>query len=85
MFSRISNGEIIKQRRKELGKTQRQLADDIYVNRAIISQIENGKFTGSLKSYEKCINGLGLELVVTPIKSKIPDFDNLQDMFEDED
>lgn len=85
MFSRISNGEVIKQRRKELGKTQRQLADETYVNRAIISQIENGKFTGSLKSYEKCVNGLGLELVVAPIKSKIPDFDSLQEMFEDED
>ena len=85
MLNRASNGEIIKQRRKELGKTQRQLADEIYVNRAIISQIENGKFTGSLKSYEKCLNGLGLELVVAPIKSKIPDFDNLQDMFKDDD
>ena len=85
MLNRITNGSIIKQRRKELGKTQRQLADESYINRAVISQIENGKFTGSLKSYEKCINGLGLELVVAPIKSKIPDFDDLQDMFEDED
>ena len=84
MFNRISNGEIIRKKRKELGKTQRQLADDIYVNRSVISQIENGKFTGSLKSYEKYINSLGLELVVTSIKSKIPDFDRLQNMFEDD-
>ncbi len=85
MFSRISNGEIIRKRRKELGKTQLQLADDIYVNRSIISQIENGKFTGSLRSYEKYVNSLGLELIVAPIKSKIPDFDSLQDMFKDDD
>jgi len=84
MFSRISNGEIIRKRRKELGKTQRQLADEVYVNRSIISQIENGKFTGSLRSYEKYVNSLGLELVVAPIKSKIPDFDSLQNMFEDD-
>jgi len=83
MFSRISNGEIIKKKRKELGKTQQQLSDEIYINRSIISQIENGKFTGSLRSYEQYVNSLGLELVVAPIKSKIPDFDSLQDMFED--
>jgi len=83
MFSRISNGKVIRKKRKELGKTQRQLADEIYINRSIISQIENGKFTGSLRSYEKYVNSLGLELVVVPIKSKIPDFDSLQNMFED--
>jgi len=83
MFSRISNGKVIRKKRKELGKTQRQLADEIYINRSIISQIENGKFTGSLRSYEKYVNSLGLELVVAPIKSKIPDFDSLQNMFED--
>jgi len=49
MFNRISNGEIIRKKRKELGKTQRQLADEIYVNRSIISQIENGKFTSSFR------------------------------------
>ena len=84
MFNRDYNGATIKQRRKELGKTQLQLADEIYVNRAIISQIENGKFTGSLKSYEKCLNGLGLELIVKPIKNKIPDFDDLQGIFEED-
>lgn len=84
MFDRIENGKIISKKRKELKKTQRKLADETNVNKAIISQIENGKFTGSLKVYERCINGLGLELKVTPIESKIPDFDDLQDLFKDD-
>lgn len=85
MFDRIANGEIISKRRKELMKTQKELADETKVNKAVISQIENGRFSGSLKVYERCINGLGLELMVAPIKSKIPDFDDLQDMFKDDD
>ena len=85
MLERITNGKIISGRRKELNKTQKVLAYETNVNKAIISQIENGKFSGSLKVYERCLNGLGLELTVTPIKSKIPDFDDLQDYFKDED
>ena len=85
MFDRIANGHVISSRRKELGKTQQQLAKETNVNKAVISQIENGKFSGTLKAYERCLNGLGLELVVAPIKSKIPDFDNLQELFKDDD
>ncbi|AAZ26886.1 helix-turn-helix domain-containing protein [Colwellia psychrerythraea] len=84
MFARIESGKIIAQKRKELGKTQKVLAEETNVNKSIISQIENGKFSGSLRVYEKYINGLGLELAVRPIKSKIPDFDNLHHLFPDE-
>lgn len=82
MFNRIENGKVIALKRKELGKTQKVLAEETSVNKSIISLIENGKFTGSLNIYERCINGLGLELKVTPIQSRTPDFDDLQDYFK---
>lgn len=85
MFDRIENGKVIANKRKELKKTQREMADETHVNKAIISQIENGKFTGSLRVYELYINGLKLELKVIPIKSRIPDFDDLQDFFKEDD
>jgi transcriptional regulator with XRE-family HTH domain len=85
MFDRIENGKIIAQKRKVLKKTQQVLATETKVNKAVISQIENGKFTGSLKVYERCLNGVGLELKVVDIESKIPDFDDLEELFKDDD
>ncbi|PKH88131.1 transcriptional regulator [Colwellia sp. Bg11-28] len=84
MFSRIENGNIITHKRKELGKTQKALSEETGVHKSIISLIENGKFTGSLRVYERYINGLGLELSVSPIRNRIPDFDDLQDFFKDD-
>lgn len=70
--------------RKQLNKTQKEIAAECSVNKAVISQIENGKFTGSLKVYERYINVLGLELMVTPITNKIPDFDELDKLFDED-
>lgn len=84
MFDRVKNGKVIMEYRKQLKKTQKDIASECGVNKAVLSQIENGKFTGSLKIYERYINVLGLELSVTPIINKIPDFDELGEMFDED-
>ena len=61
-------GKIIKKRRKELNLELKDLQDYSGVNYASISDIENGKANPTVKTLEKLLDVLGMEL---DIKVKI--------------
>jgi transcriptional regulator with XRE-family HTH domain len=64
----IKLGKTIKQRRKELNLELKDLQDYSGVNYVSISDIENGKSNPTIKTLEKLLDVLGLEL---DIKVKI--------------
>ncbi|QUM82797.1 helix-turn-helix transcriptional regulator [Moritella sp. 5] len=70
--------------RKELNLTQKQLASTTGINKATLSQIENGKFSGSLDILERYLDALDLQLTVEPKKRQLPNWDELDTLFGDE-
>jgi transcriptional regulator with XRE-family HTH domain len=84
MSRRKNNGSKIALVRKELNLTQKQLAATTGINKATLSQIENGKFSGSLDILERYLDALDLQLTVEPKKRQLPDWDELDTLFGDE-
>ena len=85
MNKRQANGKLIAKARKKHSKTQSDMTKICNVNKSTISQIENGKFSGSLDIFERYIDSLGLQLTVQPKEHQLPSWDELDDMFlEDE-
>ncbi|SQD80143.1 helix-turn-helix domain-containing protein [Moritella yayanosii] len=84
MSRRKNNGSKIALARKELNLTQKQLAATTGINKSTLSQIENGKFSGSLDILERYLDALDLQLTVEPKKRQLPDWDELDTLFGDE-
>jgi transcriptional regulator with XRE-family HTH domain len=84
MSRRKNNGSKIALARKALNLTQKQLAATTGINKATLSQIENGKFSGSLDILERYLDALDLQLTVEPKKRQLPDWDELDTLFGDE-
>lgn len=55
-------GEILRERRKELGMTQKELADQIGKKRTYINRIEKGETDMQLSSFLQIANALGITL-----------------------
>lgn len=55
-------GKSIKQRRKELNLELKDLQDYSGVNYASISDIENGKANPTIKTVEKLLDALGMQI-----------------------
>ena len=62
-------GNIIRKRRKELNLELKDLQDYSGVNYASISDIENGKTNPTIKTLEKLLDVLGMEINIE-VKSK---------------
>ena len=60
-------GEILRDRRKELNLTQKQLAERIGKERAYIAKIEKGETDMQLSSFLHIANALGLTVDLKPI------------------
>lgn len=58
----IKIGKIIKKRRVELNLELKDLQDYSGVNYASISDIENGKANPTIKTLEKLLDALGMEI-----------------------
>lgn len=58
----IKIGKIIKKRRLELNLELKDLQDYSGVNYASISDIENGKANPTIKTLEKLLDALGMEI-----------------------
>ena len=67
-LTNIKIGKIIKKRRQELNLELKDLQDYSGVNYVSISDIENGKANPTIKTLEKLLDVLGMEL---DIKVKI--------------
>ncbi len=71
--------------RKNSKQTQAQLSEQTGIHKSTLSAIENGRFTGSLAIYERYIDALGLELLLVPKQRQLPDWDEIETLFgEDE-
>jgi len=73
MNNREENGRLIAQNRKEQAYTQQEMSTQTGINKSTLSQIENGRFSGSLDIYERYIDA--------PKTRKLPDWDEIVTLF----
>jgi len=83
-MSRQNNGKFIAKKRKSLGKTQGEIAKSIRLDQAVISKIENGKFSGALSLYERYLNELGIQIEISAKEKSYPQWDELEALFSDD-
>ncbi|QUJ70485.1 helix-turn-helix transcriptional regulator (plasmid) [Photobacterium sp. GJ3] len=81
MSSRAEIGNTIAKTRKASGATQKQMAERTGINKTTLSEIENGRFTGSLDIFERYLDAVGLQLEVTPKQHQLPNWDELDELF----
>ncbi|AZG74795.1 helix-turn-helix domain-containing protein [Shewanella livingstonensis] len=85
MANREAIGKKVSASRKYLGLTQLQLSTQTRINKTTISEIENGRFTGSFDIFERLLDSVGLQFEVTEKKQSLPKWDEIHDLFpEDE-
>lgn len=85
MSLRYEIGEKIRDARKQQSLTQQQVSKRSGVNKTTISEIENGRFTGSFDIFERVLDQIGLEFKVVPKKTKLPDWDEIDSLFNEGD
>ena len=84
MASRVEIGKKISIERRALGYTQQKLSELIRINKTTISEIENGRFTGSFDIFERVLDAVGLQFDVSP-QHLLPHWDEIEDMFAEDD
>lgn len=77
-------GDAVSESRKALGYTQQRLAELTGINKTTISEIENGRFTGSFDIFERLIDAVGLQFDVIPKQHKLPDWDDIDSLFSED-
>ena len=80
MVNREEIGKKISANRKTLGLTQKQVSEITGINKTTISEIENGRFTGSFDIFECLIGAVGLQFEITDKKHSLPDWDEIEDL-----
>ncbi|EZQ00966.1 MULTISPECIES: helix-turn-helix domain-containing protein [unclassified Acinetobacter] len=84
MMSRVEIGEKIRIARKALGHTQQELSELTRINKTTISEIENGRFTGSFDIFERVLDTVGLQFDVYPKQHSLPHWDDIENMFSED-
>lgn len=84
MASRQEMGDAVSESRKALGYTQQRLAELTGINKTTISEIENGRFTGSFDIFERLLDAVGLQFDVIPKQHKLPDWDDIDSLFSED-
>ena len=85
MSSRADIGKQISTNRKALGYTQQKLSEIAGINKTTISEIENGRFTGSFDLFERLLDAVDLQFEVTSKQHSLPDWDTIEDIFSEND
>ncbi len=85
MASGAKIGKKVRAARKSLGYTQLKLSELIRINKTTISEIENGRFTGAFYIFEHVLDAVGLQFEVTEKKHTLPDWDQIESMFSEDD
>ena len=85
MASRVEIGGEVRIARKSLGYTQQKLSELIRINKTTISEIENGRFTGSFDIFERVLDAVSLQFDVSPKQHSLPHWDEIENMFAEED
>lgn len=84
MATRAEIGQSVRQARKILGYTQQKLSEVTRINKTTISEIENGRFTGSFDIFERVLDAVGLQFEATYKKHNLPDWDEIEDLFSED-
>lgn len=84
MANRQEIGDAVSENRKVLGYTQQRLAELTGINKTTISEIENGRFTGSFDIFERLLDSVGLQFDVIPKQHKLPDWDEIDSLFSED-
>ncbi|MBO1273527.1 helix-turn-helix domain-containing protein [Shewanella sp. 4t3-1-2LB] len=79
--SRQTIGKTVSQYRKALGLTQKYLSELTGIHKVTISEIKNGRFTGSFDIFERLLDAVGLECEMTPKRHELPDWDETENLF----
>lgn len=77
-------GQALKQYRQSQGKTQQQLAAITGIARNIISDIERGKFQGSIATLLKYMRWANLSLSYISNANEYPQLEELEALFGDD-
>tara|TARA_Y100000588_G_scaffold387362_1_gene484951 strand:- start:6448 stop:6705 length:258 start_codon:yes stop_codon:yes gene_type:complete len=85
MTTRYEIGKQVRQSRKAKHLTQVQLAKITRINKTTISEIENGRFTGSYDIFERLLDSLDLQFSVIPKTHSLPDWDEIENIFKEDD
>ena len=85
MAHRDEIGLKVKQARVDMGLTQVQMSELTKINKTTISEIENGRFTGSFDIFERLLDAVDLQFEVVTKKRLLPDWDQIEELFADED
>ncbi|MDN3475716.1 helix-turn-helix domain-containing protein [Pseudoalteromonas sp. APC 3355] len=84
MSSRADIGKQISTSRKALGYKQQKLSEIAGINKTTISEIENGRFTGSFDIFERLLDAVDLQFEVTSKQHSLPDWDTIEDIFSED-
>lgn len=84
MANRVEIGKKVSLERKALGFTQRELSELTRINKTTISEIENGRFTGSFDIFERVLDAVGLQFDVSPKQHSLPHWDDIKNMFSED-
>ncbi|WP_133013286.1 helix-turn-helix domain-containing protein [Marinomonas flavescens] len=85
MASREQIGKSIKEKRKSLQLTQNDVSKKTCVHKTTISEIENGRFTGSFDILERVIDAIGLQFIVAEKDHKLPKWNEIDALFSEDD
>lgn len=85
MASRELIGKSIKDKRKSLHLTQNDVSKKTGVHKTTISEIENGRFTGSFDILERVIDAIGLQFIVAEKDHKLPKWNEIDALFSKDD
>ncbi|OBT13058.1 transcriptional regulator [Vibrio sp. UCD-FRSSP16_10] len=81
MANREQIGLKIKQQRKDRHLTQSQLSKLTRINKTTISEIENGRFTGSFDIFERLLDAVDLRFDVVAKEHTLPNWNEIDDLF----
>ncbi|WP_411361165.1 helix-turn-helix domain-containing protein [Pseudidiomarina sp. YC-516-91] len=85
MATRIEIGNAIRANRKALGYTQLRLSEITGIHKSTISEIENGRFTGSFDIFERLLDAVELQFNVSRKQHRLPDWDEISELFAEDD
>ncbi|PHX07623.1 helix-turn-helix domain-containing protein [Vibrio splendidus] len=84
MAYRYEIGLKIKLARNDMKLTQVQVSELTRINKTTISEIENGRFTGSFDIFERLLDAVGLQFEVVEKVHQLPDWDEIEDLFAED-
>ena len=82
---RIVLGKELRNVRKENGWTQSDVSAKAGIKRAVVSEIENGKFLGAISTLDRYLTLARVDLKPQRLGFDLPQLESLDDIFKDDD